>query len=80
MNQGQHNEGLVLINQVFTGLNQIRGMEIGNQANGGDKYLIAGGSNGKGGVVIFRRTEQGKNLELVVRNQDIPTRTSFVWV
>jgi len=79
VNQGQKNEGLVLINQVFTGLNQIRGMEIGNKANGGDKYLMAGAFDGTGGVVIFRRTEQGKNLEFVVRNQDIPTRTSFVW-
>ena len=80
VNQGQKNEGLVLIKQVFTGLNQVRGMEIGNQANGGDQYLIAGAANGTEGVAIFRRTEQGRNLELVVRNKDIPTRTSFVWL
>ena len=80
MNQGQKNEGLVLIKQIFTGLSQVRGMEIGNRANGGDRFLIAGAASGTGGVAIFRRTEQGRNLELVVRNQDIPTRTSFIWV
>ena len=80
VNQGQKNEGLVLINQVFTGLNQIRGMEIGNVDNGGEEYLIAGAFSGTGGVAVFRRTEGGQNLELVVRNQDIPTRTSFVWL
>ena len=80
VNQGQQNEGLVLIKQVFTGLSQIRGMEIGNRANGGDRYLIAGAASGTEGVAIFRRTEQGRNLELVVRNQDVPTRTGFVWV
>ena len=79
MNQEQ-NENLVLIKQVFTGLNQIRGMEIGNQANGGDQYLIAGAANGTEGVAIFRRTKQGRDLELVTRNQDIPTRTSFIWL
>ena len=80
VHQGKKNEGLVLIKQVFTGLNQIRGMEIGNPANGGDQYLIAGAASGKGGVAIFRRTEGGRNLELVVRNLDVPTRTAFVWV
>ena len=67
VNQGQQNESLILINQVFTGLNQIRGMEIGN---GGEEYLMAGAASGKG---VFRRTEEGRNLELVVRYQDIPT-------
>jgi 6-phosphogluconolactonase (cycloisomerase 2 family) len=80
VNQGQQNESLVLINQVFTGLNQIRGMEIGNVENGGEEYLMAGAASGTGGVAVFRRTEEGQNLELVVRNQDIPTRTSFVWL
>jgi hypothetical protein len=69
-----------LINQVFTGLDEVRGMEIGNRDNGGEEYLMAGASSGTGGVAIFRRTEGGRNLELVVRNQDVPTRTSFVWL
>jgi hypothetical protein len=80
VHKGQHNEDLILKNQVFTGLSQIRGMEIGNPANGGDQYLIAGAASGKGGVAIFRRTEGGKNLERVVGNNDVPTRTAFVWV
>lgn len=80
VNQGQSNEGLVLIKQVFTGLDEIRGMEFGNAANGGEEYLMAGAFAGTGGVVVFRRTEEGRNLELVVRNQDVPTRTSFVWL
>jgi len=80
VNQGQQNESLVLRNQVFTGLNQIRGMEIGNADNGGDEYLMAGAFSGTEGVAIFQRTEGGQNLELVVRNMDIPTRTSFVWL
>ena len=80
VNQGQRNEGLVLINQVFTGLNQIRGMEIGNVENGGEQYLMAGAAAGTGGVAVFRRTNEGQNLELVARNKDISNRTSFVWL
>ena len=80
VNQGQPDEGLVLINQVFTELDQIRGMEIGNKDNGGEEYLIAGGFAGTGGVAVYRRTEEGRNLEFVARNTDIPTRTSFVWL
>lgn len=79
MNKGKPNEDLVLIKQVFTGLDQIRGMEIGNQANGGDQYLIAGAFSGEGGVAIFQRTDQGRDLKFVVRNSKIP-RTSFVWL
>jgi 6-phosphogluconolactonase (cycloisomerase 2 family) len=78
-NEGQAKESLVLQNQIFTGLYQIRGMEIGNSENGGDQYLIAGAAFGVGGVAIFRRTEGGKNLELVARNQEVLTRTTFVW-
>ena len=80
VNQGRKNEGLVLKNQVFTGLSQIRGMKIGNDAYGGNQYLIAGAYAGKGGVAIFRRTDGGENLEIVARNHDVDTRTSFVWV
>lgn len=73
-------EGLQLVTQVYTGLDQIRGMEIGNNENGGEEFLIAGGVAGSAGVVMFKRTEGGRNLELIVRNTDIPTRTSFVWL
>ncbi|KAF9481731.1 putative isomerase YbhE [Pholiota conissans] len=80
VNQGKPNEGLRLVRQVFTGLDQIRGMEFGNEAQGGDEFLIAGGVAGTAGVIVLRRTEGGSNLEIVARNLDIPTRTSFVWL
>ena len=35
---------------------------------------------GTAGVIVLRRTEGGRNLEIVARNLDIPTRTSFVWL
>lgn len=75
--QGEH--ALVLIKQVFTKLDQIRGMEIGNKDNGGDQYLIAGAFSGEGGVAVYERIDQGKGLRLVARNTEIANRTSFVW-
>ncbi|KAF8954803.1 Lactonase, 7-bladed beta-propeller-domain-containing protein [Flammula alnicola] len=80
VNQGKPNEGLVLVKQVFTGLDQVRGMEFGNEAHGGDEFLIAGGVAGTAGVIVLRRTEGGRNMEIVARNLDIPTRTNFVWL
>jgi len=80
VNKGCADEGLKLINQVFTGLNQIRGMEFGNAKDGGDEYLIAGGSEGASGVIVLKRVEGGRNLEIVATNKDIPTRTGFVWL
>ena len=72
---------MVLVNQVYTGIDQPRGMSIGPECiNGADEYLVAGGVAGTAGVVVFRRTEGGRNLELVAQNTDIPTRTSFVWI
>lgn len=53
-------------------------MEFGNEEN--DEFLIASGVAGTGGVIVLQRTEQGRNLKILVRNQDIPTRTSFVWL
>ena len=55
-------------------------MEIGNPANGGDQYLIAGAASGDGGVVVFQRTEGGGNLEFVASNLKVPTRTAFVLI
>lgn len=74
--QGTPFEGLKLVNQVYTGLDQIRGMEIG----GGEEYLVASGFAGTAGVLVFKRTEGGRNLELVAQNLEIPTMTSFVWL
>jgi hypothetical protein len=82
VNHGQPNEGLVLVKQVFTGLHQIRGMEFGNAEQGCEEFLIAGGDAGAngGGVVVLRRTEGGRNLEILARNTDIPSRSTFVWI
>ncbi|KAJ7282251.1 Lactonase, 7-bladed beta-propeller-domain-containing protein [Mycena rebaudengoi] len=74
--QGTPRERLQLVTQVFTGLHQIRGMEFGAAD---DEYLIAGGVAGTAGVVVYRRADGGRALEEVVRNTDVPTRTSFVW-
>ncbi|KAF8217825.1 Lactonase, 7-bladed beta-propeller-domain-containing protein [Mycena galopus ATCC 62051] len=76
VDQGTPRERLQLVTQVFTGLDQIRGMELGAAD---DEYLIAGGVAGTAGVVVYKRVDGGRALEEVVRNTDIPTRTSFVW-
>ncbi|KIM43557.1 hypothetical protein M413DRAFT_383669 [Hebeloma cylindrosporum] len=80
VNRGQPNEGLVLVKQVFTGLQQIRGMEFGSAEQGCEEFLIAGGAAGTTGVVMLRRTEGGRNLGILARNTDIPILTSFVWI
>ncbi|KAF7369139.1 putative isomerase YbhE [Mycena venus] len=77
VDQGTPKERLQLVTQVFTGLDQIRGMEFGGED---DEYLIAGGVAGTAGVVIYKRADGGRNLTEVVRNTDVPTRTSFVWL
>ena len=70
-----------MVKQIYTGLDQIRGMEIGPaDERGGEEYLIASGSAGTAGVIVFRRTEGGRNLELVAQNLDMAIRTSFVWL
>ncbi|KAJ7220583.1 Lactonase, 7-bladed beta-propeller-domain-containing protein [Mycena pura] len=76
LDQGTPRERLQLVRQVFTGLDQIRGMEFGGEDN---EYLIAGGVAGNAGVVIYKRVDGGRNLVEVVRNTEVPTRTSFVW-
>ncbi|KAF8811102.1 hypothetical protein BYT27DRAFT_7184481 [Phlegmacium glaucopus] len=70
---------LALQGQVFTGLRQIRSMAIGRVADGGEMFLVAG-ANLDGGVVVFNRTDGGRNLREVARNQDLANRTSFVFV
>ena len=68
-----------LLSQVFTGLKQIRSMALGRVADGGDEFLVAG-ANVDGGVVVFQRTDGGRNLSEVARNTEIANRTSFVFV
>ena len=68
---------LKFVKHVFTGLNQIRGMEFGGDEN---EFLVAAGFAGTAGVKVFKRTAGGADLEFVAESKDIPTRTSFVWV
>lgn len=72
--------GLSLVGQVYTGLDQIRGMEIGRADNGGEAYLVAGGIAGSGGVVVYERIDGGRGLKEVARNTDLLTRSTFVWL
>ncbi|KAI0682204.1 putative isomerase YbhE [Earliella scabrosa] len=68
---------LQLVGHVFTGLDQIRGMEFGGPEK---EFLIASGVAGGAGTIMLKRTEGGKNLEILTRNLQIPTRTTFVWL
>ncbi|KXN82927.1 hypothetical protein AN958_02010 [Leucoagaricus sp. SymC.cos] len=73
LNKGTNNEKLQLVNQIFTGLQQIRGMDA-------EEFLIAAGVAGNAGTIMLRRTEAGRNMELIARNLDVPTRSTFVWL
>ncbi|KAI0360679.1 putative isomerase YbhE [Trametes cingulata] len=68
---------LSLVGFVYTGLDQIRGMQLGGPEN---EFLIASGVAGNGGVIMLKRTNGGSNLQLLTRNLQVPTRTSFVWL
>ncbi|THH03776.1 hypothetical protein EW145_g6014 [Phellinidium pouzarii] len=68
---------LELLDYVYTGLDQIRGMQFFGEE---DRYLIASGVAGDAGVLVYERTGNGGNLTLLAQNTEVPTRTSFVWV
>jgi len=68
---------LQVINQFFTGLHQVRGMQFGGPGN---RYLVASGVVGNGGVVVFERVGLGAQFVQVASNKEIPNLTSFVWV
>ncbi|KXN82926.1 hypothetical protein AN958_02009 [Leucoagaricus sp. SymC.cos] len=80
LDKGKKTERLQLITHVFTGLDQIRGMEFGPLKDGGEEFLAAAGVAGSAGTIILRRTEGGRDMEIVAKNLDIPTRSSFVWL
>lgn len=68
---------LKLVQQVYTGLQQIRGMELGGPEN---EFLIASGVAGSAGTMVFKRVSGGADLQLVAQNTVIPQRSSFVWL
>ena len=45
-----------------------------------DRFLVASGVVGNGGVMVFERVGQGDQFVQVANNTDIPNLTSFVWV
>ncbi|KAJ7214925.1 Lactonase, 7-bladed beta-propeller-domain-containing protein [Mycena pura] len=64
------------VRQVYTGLVQIRGMALG-AGEAGEAYLVALGAV-SGGMVVYKRTEGGYNLEEVARNASAVPRTTLV--
>jgi hypothetical protein len=65
-----------LVAEIPTGLNHLRGMKFGGENN---KWLIAGGANG-GGVKVFERTNGGRGLKEVAKNESITAATDFLWL
>ncbi|CAE6414625.1 unnamed protein product [Rhizoctonia solani] len=69
---------LTLVNQVFTGLNQIRAM-----SQGGDdtEYIAAGGKEG-GGLVVYEKTNNGRDLQERARLAAgiVAQPASFAWL
>jgi len=70
---------LTLVGQVYTGLNQLRGMALFGEQN---EFLVVGGLVGNGGVVVYERTDGGKSLKEIARSTDTNAlgRSTFVWV
>ncbi|CAL1710954.1 unnamed protein product [Somion occarium] len=68
---------LKFVKHVYTGLDQIRGMEFGGPEN---EFLIASGVAGDAGVIMLRRINGGADLEIIAKDTVLPTRTSFVWL
>ena len=78
--QGTVSGNLTLVNQVFTGLKQIRSMAIGPVSIAGAEEFLIAGANVDGGVVMYKRTNGGRNLTELVRDTDVQNRTSFVFI
>jgi 6-phosphogluconolactonase (cycloisomerase 2 family) len=67
---------LRLVAQVRTGLQHIRGMQIGGNKG---QYIVAGGLNG-GGIAVFERTNGDAALTLKARVQGVQSPSSFVFL
>ena len=50
-------------------------MQFGGPDN---RFLVASGNVGDGGVVVFERVGKGDEFQQVASNKDIPNLTSFV--
>lgn len=71
-----HEDGsFELVNQVFTGLDNLRGFIFDPTG----RYLVAGG-NIAGGIKIFERVGDGSILIEVAATLQVPTASSFVWL
>ncbi|GJJ14129.1 hypothetical protein Clacol_008386 [Clathrus columnatus] len=71
-----HDDGsFQLINEVFTGLNNLRGFIFDPSG----RYLVAGG-NIAGGIKIYERVGDGSKLVEVAATTQVPTASSFVWL
>ena len=68
---------LQLVNQFFTGLNQVQGMQFGGPDN---RFLVTSGAVGNTGVIVFERVGQGAEFVQVANNTDPLNPVSFVWV
>ena len=68
--------GLQLVNEVRTGLKHVRGMEFGGPD---DKWLVVGGLYA-GGVKVFERIGDGKDLKVVAANERVDAPAGFLWV
>jgi len=67
---------LELVNQFYTGLVQVRGMQFGGPDN---KFLVAGGVAGDGGVVVFERVGNGADFVQIASNREVLGPRTFVW-
>ncbi|KAK2467398.1 hypothetical protein APHAL10511_000633 [Amanita phalloides] len=67
---------LELVNEVRTGLNHVRGMEFGGPDN---QWLVVGGLFA-GGVKVFERINDGKDLRIVAENEEVEAPAGFLWV
>lgn len=65
-----------LVNEVRTGTKHPRGMAFGGQD---DKYLVVGGQYA-GGIKVYERINDGKDLELVAHAEGALQATDFCWI
>lgn len=76
--KGTANETLELIAEVYTGLEELRGVEYGFDIwKGGEKYIVALGAQ-SGGMVVFERVDGGRGLKEVARDDTVVPRSTLL--